>query len=263
MTCIVPVRIVSKTKKQQFPRINVDPCLVIHVVVSLSSRSVFLFILFPFFAHLVLTCVPLIAIRFNTAIALFARAPRFEASGERGKSHGRSGIRRFDELDTVLDHAQPGEGACCNCRVLNLVSTRLAYFVFPSVPCSFAVAMVFHVGDNWTHSFLLRKLECFTHVLWRIQVSRWYVLRTMQNGDFVLLPFGVSRLVGAVALGWRSGARARYCFLPLFSPCVVHVRTSVDVHLDPCDRTQAVSFNHCTIFNRVMSPTFVCVDVGY
>ena len=36
--------------------------------------------LFPLFAHLVLTCVPLIAIRFNAAIALFARAPRFEAS---------------------------------------------------------------------------------------------------------------------------------------------------------------------------------------
>ena len=94
---------------------------------------------------------------------------------------------------------------------------------------------------------------------------RWYVLRTMQNGDFVLLPSGVSRLVAAMALGWRSGARARCCFLPLFSPCVVHVRTSVDVHLDSCDRTQAVSFKnshiHCTIFNRVMSPTFVCVDV--
>ena len=41
-----------------------------------SLREViFLFILFSFvFAHLVLTCVPLIAIRFNAAIALFARA---------------------------------------------------------------------------------------------------------------------------------------------------------------------------------------------
>ena len=91
-------------------------------------------------------------------------------------------------------------------------------------------------------------------------------LRTTQNGDFVLLPFGVSRLVGAVALGWRSGARARCYFLPLFSPCVVHVRTSVDVHLDSCDRTQAVSFK--TVIStapsstRFMSPTFVCVDVG-
>ena len=79
---------------------------------------------FPLFAHLVMTCVPLIAIRFNAAIALFARTPRFEASGERGKSHGRSGFRRIDELDAVLDHAQLGEDACCNCRVLNLVSTR-------------------------------------------------------------------------------------------------------------------------------------------
>ena len=31
-------------------------------------------------------------------------------------------------------------------------------------------------------------------------------LRTTQNGDFVLLPFGVLRLVGAVALSLRSDA---------------------------------------------------------
>ena len=125
--------------------------------------------------------------------------------------------------------------------------------------------MVFHVGNSGTHSFLLRKLECFKHVARRFPV-RWYVLRTTQNGDFVLLPHGVSRLVGVVALGWRSGARARCCFLPLFSPCVVHVRTSVDVHLDSCDRTLSRfsqnSHIHCTIFNRVMSPTIVGVDVG-
>ena len=42
----------------------------------------------------------------------------------------------------------------------------LACFVFPSVPCPLAVAMVFHVGNNWTHSLLLRKFECFKHVLW-------------------------------------------------------------------------------------------------
>ena len=52
----------------------------------------------------------------------------------------------------------------CNCRVSNLVSTGFGVFCFPSVPCSLAVAMVFHVGTNWTHSFLLRKLECFKHV---------------------------------------------------------------------------------------------------
>ena len=56
-----------------------------------------------------------------------------------------------------------------------------------------------------------------------------------------------------VAPGRRSGARVgaagarpRCCFVPLFSPCVVHVRTSVDVHLDSCDRAQAVSFKTVT-----------------
>ena len=71
---------------------------------------------------------------------------------------------------------------------------------------------------------------------------------------FCLAPFlGVSRLVGAVALDWRSGARARCCFLPLFSPCVVHVRISVDVHLDSCDYTQAVSFK--TVISTAPSST--------
>ena len=54
---------------------------------------------------------------------------------------------------------------------------------------------------------------------------------------------------------WRSGARARCCFLPLFSPCVVHVRTSVDVHLDSYDRTQAVSFK--TVISTAPSSTFL------
>ena len=67
----------------------------------------------------------------------------------------------------VLDHAQSGEGACCSCRVLNLVSTSFGVFCFsPFGSLAFAVAMVFHVGNNRTHSFLVRKLECFKHVLW-------------------------------------------------------------------------------------------------
>ena len=45
-----------------------------------SLREVFC--LFSLFAQLVLTYVPLIAIRFNAAIASFVRDPRFEASGE-------------------------------------------------------------------------------------------------------------------------------------------------------------------------------------
>ena len=102
-----------------------------------------------------------------------------------------------------------------------------ACFIFPSVPCPIAVAMVFHVGNNWTHSFLLRKLECFTHVLWRIQVSRWYVLRTTQNGDFVLLPVCVAPCwrSGALSAQWRSvGALAPERVVPsLVSPCA-HAR---------------------------------------
>ena len=64
----------------------------------------------------------------------------------------------------------------------------------------------------------------------------------------------------ALSAQWRSvGAvapeRVVASFL-WFSPCVVQVRTSVEhVHLDSCDRTQAVSFKHsqihCTIFNMV------------
>ena len=71
--------------------------------------------------------------------------------------------------------------------------------------------------------------------------------------------FGVLRLVGAVALGWRSGAGARCCFLPLFSPCVVHVSTSVDVHLDSCDRTQEVSFK--TVISTAPSSTFLHIQL--
>ena len=63
----------------------------------------------------------------------------------------------------------------------------------------------------------------------------------------------MSRLVGAVALGGRSGARARVCFL-LLSLCVVHVRTLVDVHLDSCDRSQAVSFK--TVVSIATSSTY-------
>ena len=71
--------------------------------------------------------------------------------------------------------------------------------MFSSVPCPIAVAMMFHVETIVHTVFRLRKLKCFRHVLWRIQVSRWYVLRTTQNEDFVLLPL-------CVALCWRTGA---------------------------------------------------------
>ena len=41
---------------------------------------------------------------------------------------------------------------CSNCLVSTLSPFVLSYF-FPSVPCLLAVAMVFHVGNNWTQFF--------------------------------------------------------------------------------------------------------------
>ena len=62
-----------------------------------SLREVFFLVYFLLFAHLVLTYVPLIAIRFNAAIASIPDLkPR-----EKGKSNGWSGILRFEELDAV------------------------------------------------------------------------------------------------------------------------------------------------------------------
>ena len=69
------------------------------------------FVYFLLFAQLVLIYVPLIAIRFNAAIASFARDPRFEASGEWGRSNGWSGISRDLKNWTQFgDRTQSGEG---------------------------------------------------------------------------------------------------------------------------------------------------------
>ena len=63
----------------------------------------------------------------------------------------------------MRDHAQSGEGACCDCRVLNPVPTCCGVFVFlpSSVPCPVAVAMVFHVGNNRTHSVSVEEIRVF------------------------------------------------------------------------------------------------------
>ena len=85
-------------------------------------------------------------------------------------------------------------------------------------------------------------------------------MRTTQNGDFVLLLFGVSRPVGAVAP--ERVVASFLCSLLVSCTCAL----LLNIHRGSRDRTQAVPFKtshiHCTIFNRVMSPTFVCVDVG-
>ena len=86
---------------------------------------------------------------------------------------------------------------------------------------------------------------CFAPFVCRALLARW-------------------RLVGVVALGWRSGARACCPFLVCFSS-VCTCALPLNIHLDSCDRTQAISLKshiHCTTFNTVMSPTFLCVNGG-
>ena len=60
---------------------------------------------------------------------------------------------------------------------------------------------------------------------------RWYVLRTTQNGESALLPFGVSRPAGAAA-------PVRVVVSFLCSRLVSCTRALlVDFHHDSCDRT--------------------------
>ena len=62
-------------------------------------------------------------------------------------------------------------------------------------------------------------------------MSRWYVSRTTQNGDFVLLPLCVAPCwrTGALSTQWRSvGAVAPERVVPSFDFLLVHMRASVE-----------------------------------
>ena len=113
---------------------------------------------------------------------------------------------------------------CCNCRVLNLVSTCCV----ASVPCPIAVAMMFHVENDCAHSFSVEEIRVFQACLVENPSVQVVCFENHAEWRFCLAPFVCRallahwRLVGAVALGWRSGARACCPFLR-FSPCV-HAR---------------------------------------
>ena len=183
----------------------------IHVVVSLSWSSVFVY--FLLFAQLVLTYVPLIAIRFNAAIASFARDPKFEASGEWESGD----LKNWAQCG---DRAQSGEGACCNCRVLNLVSTCCVFFSSLSHSCCHGVPC----GNDCAHSFSVEEIRVFQACLVENPSVQVVCFENHAEWRFCLAPFVCRallvhwRFVGAVALGWRSGARACCRFL-WFSPC--------------------------------------------
>ena len=93
------------------------------------------------------------------------------------------------------DRAQSGEGACRNCCILNLVSTRCV----SSVPCPIAVAMMFHVH----RLFRLRKIRVFqTCLVENPSVKVVYFENHAEWRFCVLLPL-------CVVLCWRAGALSR------------------------------------------------------
>ena len=62
-------------------------------------------------------------------------------------------------------------------------------------------------------------------------MSSWYVLRTTQNGDFVLLPWCVALCwrTGALSAQLRSvGAQAPERVVPSFGFLLVYMRASVE-----------------------------------
>ena len=95
-----------------------------------SPREVFFLCLFLFllFSHRVLTYVPLIAIWFNAAVASFARAPRFEASGDWGKSNGaESGdLKNWTQFGIAPNQARE--------HVVIAVSQLVLFFLWLPVP---------------------------------------------------------------------------------------------------------------------------------
>ena len=77
------------------------------------------------------------------------------------------------------------------------------------------VIQVYHVVNP-------SQVECFeNHAEWRFCLaSLWCVAPCRRSGAW-----------------WAQWRASALLLLSLFSPCVVHVRSSVDVHLDSCDRT--------------------------
>ena len=201
-----------------------------------SLREVFVYFLLC--VQPVLTYVPLIAIRFNAAIASFVRDPRFEASGEWGRSNGWSGIRRFGELDAVRRSRPIRRGACCNCRVLNLVSTRCVFFSSLSHCCCHDVPCA--------QNFSVEEIRVFQACLVQNPSVQVVCFENHAEWRFCLAPFCVSRTVGALAPCRRSRARlAQWRPSVLSLPLVFSVCTCallLNIHLDSCDRTQAISF---------------------
>ena len=133
------------------------------------------------------------------------------------------------------DPAQSGEVACCNFHVLNLVSTCFVFFGSLSHCCCHDVPC----GDDWAHSFSVEEIRVFQACLVENPSVEVVCFENHAEWRFCLAPFVCRallahwRLVGAVALGWRSGARACCPFLS-------------------CDRLIQTSHIHCNHLQHVV-----------
>ena len=128
---------------------------------------------------------------------------------------------------------------CFNCRVLNLVSTCCVFFSSLSDCCCHDVPC----GNDCAHSFSVEEIRVFQACLVENPSVQVVCFENHAEWRFCLAPFVCRallahwRLVGAVALGGRSGVLS----LPLvFSLCTCALL--LNIHLDSCDRTQAISF---------------------
>ena len=150
-------------------------------------------------------------------------------------------------------HAQSGEGACCNCRVLNLVSTCFVFFSSLSRCCCHDVPC----GNDCAHSFSVEEIRVFQACLVKNPSVQVVCFENHAEWRFCLAPF-VSRLVGSLAPCRRSGARLAQwrpsvLSLPLvFSLCTCALL--LNIHLDSCDRTRAISFKQ--VISTAPSSTF-------
>ena len=123
---------------------------------------------------------------------------------------------------------------CCNCRVLNLVSTRCVFFSSLSHCCCHDVPCA--------QNFSVEEIRVFQACLVQNPSVQVVCFENHAEWRFCLAPF----VCCALLAHWRSRARlAQWRPSVLSLPLVFSVCTCallLNIHLDSCDRTQAISF---------------------
>ena len=134
---------------------------------------------------------------------------------------------------------------CCNCRVLSQL------VVFSSVPLSHCCCHDVPCGNDCAQNFSVEEIRVFQARLVENPSVQVVCFENHAECRFCLAPFW------CVAPGRRSGARlAQWRPSVLSFPLVFSLCTCVlllNIHLDSCDRTQAVSFK--TVISTAPSST--------